>query len=257
VPDRFDRDVPAASVLKDDVLTGDAPLYKQVYEALRGEIMRGERAEQSALPAEGELARRFKVSRITIRHALQLLAFEGFIRKQKARNAVVLARHPARAGWHIDSIEDIIAAAGDATLKILSYRQEASPETAAVLGVADTTRLNCLRSMLMRDGKAFARSIIYFHPRIGSRLRRRDFNDVIVFRVMQRELGVRLREITHTVRAELATTDDAALLACKPRDPILATRLVYRSDADLVVEVAYTRHPAREYSLTYTLGRRA
>ncbi len=248
VPDRLERE---------SRLAGDTPLYKQVYEALRGEIARGVLAEQSPLPAEGEIAQRFGVSRITVRHALQMLALEGFIRKQKARNAVVLARHPARAGWHIDSIEDIIAAAGDATLQILSYRPEAAPETAEILEVPPGTKLHCLRSILTRDAKAFARSIIYFHPRIGSRLRRSDFNDVIVFRVMQRELGVRLRDITHTVRAELATNDDAAQLGCAPRDPILSTQLVYRSDADLVVEVAYTRHPAREYSLTYTLGRRA
>src|SRR5262249_35287857 len=157
------------------------------------------------------------------------------IRKQPARNAVVVARHPTRAGWHIDSIEDIVAAAGDAALKILSYRLELSPETAEILGVPRTTKLQCLRSVLMRDGKAFARSIIYFHPKIGSRLRRSDFNDVIVFRVMQRELGVRLRDITHTIRAELATREDTALLDCTLRDPVLSTQLIYRSDAGLVV----------------------
>ena len=245
MPDRIECDTA--------VLNGDAPLYKQVYEALRSEIVRGVFAEQSPLPAEGELARRFGVSRITIRHALQLLAFEGFIRKQQARNAVVLARHPARAGWHIDSIGDIIAAAGDATLRILSYRLEVAPEAAEILEVPPATRLHCLRSTLTRDGAAFARSIIYFHPKIGSRLRRGDFNDVIVFRVMQRELGVRLRDIKHTIRAELASADDARVLDCAPRDPILSTQLVYRSDASLVVEVAYTRYPAREYSMTYSL----
>jgi GntR family transcriptional regulator len=254
VPDRIERDVPR---LDRPALRGDAPLYKQVYDALRGEIARGVLAEQAPLPAEGELAQRFGVSRITIRHALQLLVLDGFIRKQQARNAVVVARHPVRAGWHIDSIEDIIAAAGDATLQILSYRQEAAPEAARILEVPAATKLHCLRSVLTRSGKAFARSIIYFHPKIGNRLRRSDFNDVIVFRVMQRELGVRLRNITHTIRAELATGEDAKLLGCAVRDPVLSTQLVYRSDADLVVEVAYTRHPAREYSLTYTLGRRA
>ena len=253
----MDRPVLKGDVARGNALKGDSPLYKQVYDRLRGEIARGVFAEQAPLPAEGELAQRFGVSRITIRHALQLLVLDGFIRKQQARNAVVVARHPARAGWHIDSIEDIVAAAGDATLKILSYRQELAPETAEILEVPATTKLQCLRSVLIRHGRAFARSIIYFHPQIGSRLRRSDFNDVIVFRVMQRELGVRLRDITHTIRAELATREDAALLDCAPRDPVLATRLVYRSDADLVVEVAYTRHPAREYSLTYTLGRRA
>jgi len=246
VPDRLERELP---------LSGDTPLYQQVYAALRGEIDRGVIAERAALPAERQTAQRFGVSRITVRHALQLLALEGFIKKQKARNAVVIARHPTRAGWHIDSIEDIIAAAGDATLEVLSYRQEAAPDTAEILELPRATKLHCLRSLLARNGKAFARSIIYFHPRIGSRLRRSDFNDVIVFRVMQRELGVQLRDITHTVRAELAIADDTEQLGCAPRDPIIWTQLVYRSDAGQVVEVAHTRQPAREYSLTYSLTR--
>ncbi len=233
---------------------GDKPLYRQVYETLREAIARGEWPEHSAMPTEGELGLRFGVSRITVRHALQLLEFEGFIRKQKARNAIVLTRQPqGRFGWQIDSIDDIIAATRDATLKLLSYREETSAAAAELLDVPADTRLHCLRSLLQRGGKTFARSIIYFHPRIGSRLKREDFDDVIVFRVMQRELNVRLRDVKHTIRAELANADDAQNLDVAERDPILSTQLVYRSDQGDVVEVAFTRYPARQYTLTYSL----
>jgi GntR family transcriptional regulator len=238
-----------------------APLYKQVYEALRAGIERGQWRKNAPLPTEGELGRRFAVSRITVRHALQLLEIEGYIRKQKARNAVVLGRDSAAArGWRIDSVEDIIAAAGDAKLRVLSYRREAAPEAAQIFGVAPDTRLDCLRSLLVRDGRAFARSTIYFHPSIGGRLKRGDFDDVIVFRVMQRELNVRLADVKQTIRADLATAEDISRLGCKRGEPILATQLVYRSDRDVTVEIAYTRYPARSASLTYSLdvrGRRA
>jgi len=233
----------------------DRPLYRQVYDSLRAAIAAGEWPEQSALPSEGELGKRFGVSRITLRHALQLLELDGFIRKQKARNAIVLARKPTRSfGWQIDSIDDIIAATADAALKVLSYREEIAPEAAQLLGVPPETSLHCLRSLLQRGGRSFARSIIYFHPRIGRRLKRADFNDVIVFRVMQRELGVRLRDAKHTIRAELATAEDAERLPVAEHDPILSTQLVYRSDEGDVVEVAFTRYPARDYTLTYSLS---
>lgn len=238
-----------------------APLYRQVYEALRDAIERGQWRRSESLPTEGELGKRFAVSRITVRHALQLLELEGYIRKQKARNAVVLGRESASGrGWRIDSIEDIIAAAGDAKLRVQSYRREAAPEAAQLFGVAPDTRLDCLRSVLVRDGQAFARSTIYFHPSIGGRLKRSDFDDVIVFRVMQRELNVRLADVKQTIRADLATPEDVRQLGCKRGDPILATQLVYRSDRGVTVEIAQTRYPARSASLTYSLdvrGRRA
>ncbi len=248
-----DRPTDVAS--PDFVPDGDKPLYRQVYETLREAIARGEWPEQTAMPTEGELGLRFGVSRITVRHALQLLELEGYIRKQKARNAIVLARRPqTRFGWQIDSIEDISAATGDATLTLLSYREEVSAAAAELLDVPPDTRLHCLRSLLQRAGKTFARSIIYFHPRIGSRLKREDFDDVIVFRVMQRELNVRLRDVKHTIRAELANADDAHSLDIAERDPILSTQLVYRSEQGDVVEVAFTRYPAQQYTLTYSLS---
>lgn len=236
---------------------GGAPLYRRVHRALRDALARGAWPIGGKLPAESAIGTHFAVSRITVRQALDLLAAEGLIRKQKARHATVTARQPAPAqgGWRIDSIDDIVAVAGDAALAVLSWRREPAPPAAAVLG--GRGGLPCLRSLLLREGRVFARSIIYFHPAIGAKLRRRHFDDVIVFRVMQRELDVRIADVEHTVRAERATEEDSRALGGAAGDPIVETRLVYRDERGRAVEVAFTRYPAERYSLTYSLTTRS
>lgn len=208
----------------------------------------------SALPTEAQLAERFGVSRITVREALQRLENEGVIRKQKAKNAVILAKPSADASsWEINSIDDIIAAASGAELDIKSYRQETAPDIAPVLGLAPSEPMHCLRSILRKSGEAYAVSTIYFPPAVGSRLSRKDFDDVIVFRVMQRELGIVLGDVRMTVGAELADANLAAQLGLPEGSPLLRTRLVYRTTDNQPVEVALTEYPADTFSLSYRL----
>jgi GntR family transcriptional regulator len=157
------------------------------------------------------------------------------------------------AAWIVESMDDIVAMVGDARLEITNWRRERSSPDADILGLRAVTPLPCLRGILSRGQKAYARSIIYFPPRIGSRLRRRDFDDVVVFRVLMRELGVRIDDVRMTVWAELATPEDAAGLGCETGSALLVTQLLYRDDAGELVEVAYSRALASEARLSTRL----
>lgn len=232
----------------------DGALYRRVYELIRQAIVDGSWAPGDSLPSEASLGARFRVSRITVRQAMQLLQVEGYIRTQRARRAIVLSRNPLGAGaGKVDTIDELIQSVAGTDLRILSWRSEVAPEIADLLGVPPGSDLKCLRSTLVRDRKATARSIIYFHPSIGTKLQRRDFDDVIVFRVMSRELGVQLIDVKMTVWAEVATREDAAQLGCRVGEPMLCTRLVYRGALGLPVEVALTRRPAAGFRLTYSI----
>jgi GntR family transcriptional regulator len=233
---------------------GDQPLYLVVYGALRDALNRRAWEVGASLPSEAELSERFNVSRITVRHALRLLEGDGYIRKARAKRPVVVTTAPRGSGWLVESIDDIVAMVGDAQLLVKTWRREASANDAKVLGLPPSTRLHCLRSILVRDRKPYARSIIYFPPAIGSRLSRKDFDDTVVFRVLQRELGVRLDDVRLTIWAESAALDDAESLNCEVGSPLLVMQLLYRDAAGESVELAYSRSLASEVRLSTRLG---
>jgi GntR family transcriptional regulator len=230
------------------------PLYLTVYGALRDELHKGHWSIGSSLPSEAALSERFRVSRITTRHALRLLEAEGYIQKAQAKRPVVIATSPARKdGWFIESMADIVAMVGDAQLHIQSWRKENSAADAKGFGLPVSAALHCLRGLLSRDGKPYARAIIYFPPAIGSRLSRHVFDDAIVFRVVQRELGISIDDVRLTVWAELASEDDARDLHCKVGEAVLVTQLQYRDASGTLIEIAYGRALASERRLSTRL----
>jgi GntR family transcriptional regulator len=234
---------------------GRQPLYLAVYAALREALHDRSWDVGASLPSEAELSDQYRVSRITVRHALRLLEGDGYIRKARARRPVVITTTPPdRTGWAVHSIEDIAALAGRATLDVRSWRKERSATDARHLAVPPITRLYCLRSVLVRDRRPYARSIIYFPPAIGSRLSLEAFDDPVVFRVLQRDLGVRLDDVKLTIWAELANADDATCLGCKVGAALLVTQLLYQDVAGIPVEVAYSRSLASALKLSTRLS---
>jgi GntR family transcriptional regulator len=232
----------------------EEPLYLAVYGALRDALNRGEWDVGASLPSEADLSEQFQVSRITVRHALRLLETEGYIRKARARRPVVVRNtEPPTRGWLLESLDDIVAMVADAQLMVGSWRRETSQADARLLGLPAGAKLYCLRSTLTRNGKAYARSIIYFPPAVGARLARKDFDDTVVFRVVQRELGIRLADVQMTIWAEPANRQDAADLACDPGASLLVTQLLYHDASGAPVELAYSRSLASEARLSTRL----
>ncbi len=74
-------------ILRRDV---HAPLYHQLQGFLRGLIERGEIGDGEQLPREEELARRLRISRVTVRQALQVLADDGMLVRQRGRGTRVV-----------------------------------------------------------------------------------------------------------------------------------------------------------------------
>jgi DNA-binding GntR family transcriptional regulator len=235
-------------VLKDE---GDGALYRRLYEALRDGILDNAWKPGDLLPSEAAIGARYGVSRITVRHALQLLQFDGYIRTQRAHRAIVLAREPLlQSGYAVDTIDDLIQAASAYRLQIASWRREREPDAARILELPPSSALHCLRGVLLADGHRLARVVIYFHPSVGGRLKLGSFDDPVVFRILQRELGVRLSDVKMTVWADLALEEDARELGCRVGSAMFCSRLVYRNDERMPVEVTYSRSPAalRRYS---------
>jgi len=91
------------------------PQYRQVYELLRNQIEEGVYREGDLLPSEQELSKLHQLARSTIRHALDALVKDGYIRKHKGKGSVVAAKDPKSIG--ILSILGTTSAVGRHNLK--------------------------------------------------------------------------------------------------------------------------------------------
>mgnify|MGYP002797979997 CR=1 FL=1 len=69
--------------------TGDKPIYEQIYEQIRGAVLRGELQEGDALPSIRALARDLRISVITTKRAFDDLERDGFICSVQGKGSFV------------------------------------------------------------------------------------------------------------------------------------------------------------------------
>lgn len=230
----------------------DGPLYRQLADLLRAPILTGAFPVGDELPKEAELALRFGVSLITVRQALRDLEADGLIRKRPAKPAVVAARSPTvTLGWNFSRFTDMAAFTANARLAIRSFRRERCPAAQRHFALPETTALPCLRSLLKADGQPKAQVTTWFPPDIGARLSRADFDDVLIFRAVERHLGLSISVAHVTVRAETASEAAAADLRIAPGAPLLVVEMLYQTADQRAVEYSVARHPAELFSITY------
>jgi GntR family transcriptional regulator len=65
------------------------PLHQQIYEILRGNMLRGKWAAGEMFPTELELMEEYQVSRATIRQVMDRLVSEGLIHRQRGRGTFI------------------------------------------------------------------------------------------------------------------------------------------------------------------------
>lgn len=90
------------------------PQYRMLYEILRKQIVDGVYKEGDILPSENELCAVHNLTRPTVRHALDALVNEGFIKKHQGKGSIV---HKLPKGVGILSIAGTTSALGSENLK--------------------------------------------------------------------------------------------------------------------------------------------
>lgn len=66
-------------------------LYQEVSNTLKNRIISGKYEIGTMLPTENELVDEFKVSKITVRKAVELLVADGYVQKQSGKGTIVLS----------------------------------------------------------------------------------------------------------------------------------------------------------------------
>lgn len=140
-----------------------APLYHQLQGFLRGLIERGEIGDGEQLPREEELARRLRISRVTVRQALQVLAEDGLLVRQRGRGTRVIGGKARTSAIPMplktplgELIHSLDTLASNTQVRLLGWERAIPPEPVRELfgSTASEPLVRCVR-VRSRHGQPF------------------------------------------------------------------------------------------------------
>jgi GntR family transcriptional regulator, frlABCD operon transcriptional regulator len=143
------------------------PLWYQVAQSLRAEILSSTHTEPLRIPTEVELATKYSVSVITIRQSLKYLQQEGLIYRQRRHGTFA---HPNTAKPNrlklLGLADAIIAQYASEPTQVISRNVESPPHSVAKLFVDVTSVVTFHRKNIV-DGRVTTYLVNYLDPNVG------------------------------------------------------------------------------------------
>lgn len=204
------------------------PRYHQIYLLLRERLAAGEFVAGGALPGELDLAREYRVSRVTMRAALNLLVQEKLILRQRGRGTFVRPGDAPVAGPPLlGLLENLVSMGLKTSVRVLELGTvPASPDVAEGLRITPGDMVQ--RAVRVRSHRGGPVShITTYVPLAVAKFRRRLLTDKPMLQLLE-ESGISVAGAEQTVSAKLADPKIAALLDVEVGAPLLAvTRIVH------------------------------
>lgn len=228
------------------------PLYRQVYEYLRNEIVSGRRPPGEKLPTESDLAAQLGVSAITSRRALRDLAAEGFIERTPGRGSIV-QRVPFSAALNarLDRfLETVLLPNWNAECRVKEIGYVVPPmEVRKALGAGPRDCYQRAVTIMARQGERINYVITYLPEALGRNYSKRDIQERPRL-VLLLEQGVEITRGQQTVGSCPAPAEVADAMGLEVGSPMTKlTRVVFdgtgRAIQYLVIYAPWDRHEYR------------
>lgn len=235
---------------------GVPPLYWQLAARLRLSIADGSYGDGAQLPTEEMLGQEFGVSRITVRTALDRLAAEGLVRRERGRGTFVVAP-PIELDLErfTDFAEDMAASGFRPSSRVTHFAEEpAQAEVAAQLGIIPGTPVVRVDRLRLADDQPLAFDRTFLPLRFGRLLDRTALATTTILRQLEADFDIPILSGRYTVEATNAGIDLAAALALAPGAPVL---LMHRTSHTIGDErVFYQRRHYRGDRVCFTVDMR-
>ena len=217
------------------------PIYFRIQEALRQRLASGELVPGDRMPSETELARDYRTTRVTVRHALSRLAYEGLIVREAGRGTFVADPRSIAAPidtLKVHSFEQQVAQRG----KTVSYADTryklvvAPPEIAQRLGLAKGVQLYRMDRLRRIDGRVVGIELRWFPPELGAKVTQPMLEARSAHEFLGEILGRPIPAIEVTLTAINATKPLAARMGVKPGAALLVRENIFRGATGKVVQ---------------------
>src|SRR5215467_9428342 len=183
-----------------------SPLYERVEFVLAGDIADGSLPPETQLPSEEGLIERFKVSRTTVRKAIQNLVERGLVEVRTGRGTFVTQPKITQELTELTGfVEDMLALGRTPTARLLDKRIVAADEAVAHhLALTPGTSVVRLRRVRLVDGVAMSFDETYLPRELGEKVAENDLEAEPVFALLENKYDTPLVEAEYKLEAAAA-----------------------------------------------------
>jgi len=231
--------------------TSKLPLYHQLYEILRADILHGKWEPGDMLPPESELVERYQVSRTTVRQVLDMLVNEGLIYRQRGRGTFVAHPTLEQGLVRIVSFTQDMRQRGckPGTEVLFSGLVPAPEDIAKKLEIEPGEELARLDRLRLADGEPMSIEESHLVYRYCPGVLEGDYAANSLREALERDHSIRLIRAKQVIRAILAPSKLAGLLSIPSKSALLFIERISYSQQDVPVEFLRIYYRADRYSL--------
>ncbi len=214
--------------------------HERISDDIREQIDTGTLLPADRLPAETELAERYGVTRMTVRHALSSLVGTGYVYRRHGVGTFVADPARRRSLNRLRSFAEELREGGrEVTTRVLAQEPvPASGEIAADLGLDEGEEAVFVARLRLVDSAPAALQHSWVPARLCRGLEEEPLVDGSLYRTLEERFGVVAAYADQRIFAVAADADAADLLEVAPGSPLLQTERTARDHRDVAVERA-------------------
>jgi GntR family transcriptional regulator len=234
------KTLPGTDVAADAAAPAFSPLYQQIKGLLTRSLTLGEWKAGEALPAETELAQRFKVSQGTVRKALDALTADGLLVRRQGKGTFVATHAEAQVQYRFLRLMPDQGPREAMQRRFLDFRRLRAPaDIARALDLKAGDGALQLRRLLLAGATPVVLDDIWLNARLfkGLTAERLSANRGPMYGLFESEFGVQMIRAEEKIRAVAAGESEAALLGVAAASPLLLVERRSFTYADRPVEL--------------------
>lgn len=237
------------------------PLYLQIAQQLREQILNGEYPLNSRIPAENELAASMGASRPTVRQALNLLEQEGRLTRVKGSGTFVTQPKILHESTHfvIGYREESREQHHMLHTKVLALQKEKPGKAAArALGLSEGERVTKMVRLRwlegLYNGSPIMYTTVYVPVRLFPEMTEQNFTDASFYEMLDSR-GLTVMRTSQRLDVRMPPADVAAGLEISPFEPTVYIASTGYAQNGTAVEYSESYYPASRSSFRIEINR--
>ncbi|MCL2117438.1 MAG: GntR family transcriptional regulator [Planctomycetaceae bacterium] len=222
------------------VKTSSKPLYQQLDELIRNKLHSGEWSAHDLLPSENELARNYRLSRMTVRSVIVRLAQEGLLYRVPGKGTYVAEKKITTSSLSYIGIREQLEKQGFQTsTEILDIQNDyVSPKLASKFHVGAGTRFCRVERLRLLNGLPLSLHYSFVPASVCPGLDQKDLVGQQLCDILCTDYNLSRHHVIETLESTAASAYEAEILGVRKRFHLLLLKNFISSEYGIPFEYA-------------------